>query len=399
MEGRETMERTRKAGRTAGRGRNPNIELFRIVTMFLIVLHHYVVNSGLTEAGGPVFSAPLSWRSLALLLLGAWGKTGINCFVLITGYFLCTSGVTVRKYVRLLGVILFYRLAAWLAFGLAGYDALSLRSLALTLLPVSRVGTDFSSCYLLFYPLIPFLNLLIRRMSGKQHLYLLGLCLFIFAGFGTVHRIDMNYVTWFCTVYLLGAWLALHPGRHDGDARFWGTAAAACVLLSAASVIACTWLGARRGSILSYYFVTDANSLLPVGTAVSLFMLFRCFRPRGGRLINAVAASTFGVFCLHTCSDTMKRWLWRDLLDNTGHYASPLLLLHALGSAAAVFAVCTLIDFARIRLAEKPALRCWDRLWPRAGERFAALDRRIAGRLEADQTHAARAGQGGGNDP
>ena len=61
--------------------RDSNLELFRIITMLLIVAHHYVVNSGLTAANGPIQADPLSGRSIFLLLFGAWGKTGINCFV------------------------------------------------------------------------------------------------------------------------------------------------------------------------------------------------------------------------------------------------------------------------------------------------------------------------------
>ena len=42
--------------------RDSNIELFRIITMFFIVAHHYVVNSGLTLEDGPI--API--RCLAI---------------------------------------------------------------------------------------------------------------------------------------------------------------------------------------------------------------------------------------------------------------------------------------------------------------------------------------------
>lgn len=65
--------------------------------MLLIVAHHYVVNSGLTAVDGPVYAELLSVKSLCLLLFGAWGKIGINCFVLITGYFMCTSRITVKS--------------------------------------------------------------------------------------------------------------------------------------------------------------------------------------------------------------------------------------------------------------------------------------------------------------
>lgn len=40
--------------------RDSNLELYRIVCMLLIVAHHFVVNSGLTAADGPIYADPLS---------------------------------------------------------------------------------------------------------------------------------------------------------------------------------------------------------------------------------------------------------------------------------------------------------------------------------------------------
>lgn len=51
--------------------RNTNLELFRILTMLVIVAHHYVVNSGITTLiyDGSEFSV----RDIAELLFG-WGE-------------------------------------------------------------------------------------------------------------------------------------------------------------------------------------------------------------------------------------------------------------------------------------------------------------------------------------
>lgn len=67
--------------------RNSNLELCCIIVMLLIVAHHYVVNSVMAEE---MAKEPLSSRSL-FYIFGMWGKTGINCFVMITGYFMCKS--------------------------------------------------------------------------------------------------------------------------------------------------------------------------------------------------------------------------------------------------------------------------------------------------------------------
>lgn len=90
-----------KSQKTSRAMRDSNIELFRIITMIMIVAHHYVVNSGLLDIVEAQRS--LGTQDIFLLIFGSEGKTGINCFVLITGYFMCKSNITVKKYGKLLG--------------------------------------------------------------------------------------------------------------------------------------------------------------------------------------------------------------------------------------------------------------------------------------------------------
>ena len=93
--------------------RNSNLELYRILLMLAIVAHHYVVNSGLM----PVLdSEPLSLNSCFFYLFGMWGKTGINCFVLITGYFMCKSEITWQKFLKLILEVAFYKITIFCIF-------------------------------------------------------------------------------------------------------------------------------------------------------------------------------------------------------------------------------------------------------------------------------------------
>lgn len=68
--------------------RESNLELFRIIVMLLIIAHHYVANSGLMSEQY-LFAAPTSLKSIFLFSFAAFGKIGINCFVLITAFFMC----------------------------------------------------------------------------------------------------------------------------------------------------------------------------------------------------------------------------------------------------------------------------------------------------------------------
>ncbi len=93
---------------------------------------------------------------------------------------------------------------------------------------------------------------------------------------------------------------------------------------------------------------------MAVITAVCSFMYFKDLQIKQSKLINVVAASTFGVLLIHANSNTMRQWLWRDTLDNVGAYVSPYIILHALVSVVVIFILCILIDYLRIRWVEKP---------------------------------------------
>lgn len=144
--------------------RSSNIELYRIIVMLLIIAHHYVINSDLMDC---INTSPFSRSSVFLLLFGMWGKIGINCFVLITGYFMCTSKISLKKILKLLLQVEFYNLTIYLIFFSVGYTDFEIKSFIKTLFPIGSITTGFTSCFLLFYLCIPFLNVLIGNISKK----------------------------------------------------------------------------------------------------------------------------------------------------------------------------------------------------------------------------------------
>ena len=348
-----------KGGST--RLRDSNLELFRIIAMMLIVAHHYVVNSGLTSPGGPVLSNYLSFKSLFFLLFGAWGKIGINCFVLITGYFMCKSQITLRKFLKLLLEIEFYKIVFYLIFLLTGYQPFSVRTFITGVFPITNVSTGFVSCYLLFFLFIPFLNILIQNMNEKQHLLLVALCSFVYIILGTLpFPVRMNYVSWFIVLYFIASYIRLYPKKISTNTKFWMWMTLCSFLICLFSVIVCTWLGAKLNLRLHYYFVADSNKVPAVVMGICAFMFFKNIKLKYSKFINTIAASTFGVLLIHANSDAMRQWLWKDTLDNVGMFYSQYCYIHAIGSVLCIFAICAFIDYLRIRFLEVPFFKYWD---------------------------------------
>ena len=329
--------------------------------MLLIVAHHYVVNSGLMEY---VNQEPMSARSLFYYLFGMWGKTGINCFVMITGYFMCKSRITVQKFLKLLLEVLFYNIVIYAIFLITGYQKISLMGVFHCLWPIGSVSTGFTSCFLLFYLTIPFLNILIQNLDKRMHQLLLALSLGIYTILGTVPVINVtfNYVTWFIVIYFIASYIRLYPEKWFDNNKIWGWATVVSVVLAMMSVVGCVWASVRfdlRAGNWWSFFVADSNKFLAVAVAVSSFMWFKNLKIKQSKFINTVAASTFGVLCIHANSDAMRQWLWKDTLNVAGQYAAEwsTALLHAFGSVAVIFAACIVIDYIRIRLIEKPLFK------------------------------------------
>lgn len=330
---------------TPTKPRSSNLELYRIICMLMIVAHHFVVNSGLYQFVLP--NNPTAPNSIFLWLFGMWGKTGINCFLLITGYFMCKSQITLRKLLKLIIEIYFYKISIFLIFLATGHEHISLTGLIQLVMPFWGFNDNFIDCFIVFYLTIPFWNILVRNMTQKQHQLLLLLLLGMYSILGNVPHFTttFNYVTWFGVIYLIASYISLYPSPIFEKKYIWVTATTLFALASAASVILMAHISVQS----TYFFVADANKLLPVLVAVSSFLWFKNINIPQSNFINAIGASTFGVLLIHAGSDAMRLWLWNDTLDCIGHYNLPLwkLIAFSIGSVLAIFTVCTIIDRLR----------------------------------------------------
>ena len=337
--------------------RDSNLELFRVLVMLSIIAHHYVVNSGVwnaIQADGPTMN------SLFYYIFGMWGKAGINCFVLITGWFMCTSRITLRKFLKLLLEIEFYKIVIGLVFILTGQEVISMKWL-LSLLPVRGIKGDFVQSFLVFFLFIPFLNILVNNMNRKQHLLLISLLLFLYTFLSTVPKfyVTMNYVSWFCVLFVISSFMRIYDFPLKESNRAWLVLSSACVLVSVLSVVFIKYYPGRIGN--PYWFVSDSNKLMALLTAVCLFNFFRTLKMPYSRFVNTLGATTFGVLLIHAHSDTMRQLLWTDLFDNVGNLSVHYYALRSFGIILLVFIVCALLDYLRIISFERPLFAYYDR--------------------------------------
>jgi len=216
---------------------------------------------------------------------------------------------------------------------------------------------NFVGCFLIFYLCIPFINVLIRNLTKLQHALLVVLSLFIYTILNTVgFHVAFNYVTWFIVLYFLASYIRFYPIKLYNNLRFWSIAFICSSAISCISVLFIVWVGKSE---MSYLYISDSNKLLAVTTAVSAFMLFKNLPCPNISWINTIAQSTFGVLLIHANSDAMRKWLWRDMLNNSHWFNTQYFLIHAVTAVIVIYIICVLIDNLRIRFLERPLFQWW----------------------------------------
>ena len=85
------------------------IDLLRILLMFMIIWGHLFRHSGICSELELLSGAwSFAWGTQAITV------SAVNCFVLITGYFMIDSNVKVKKAALLWGKVLFYSVTIFL---------------------------------------------------------------------------------------------------------------------------------------------------------------------------------------------------------------------------------------------------------------------------------------------
>lgn len=344
--------------------RESNIELFRIIVMMSIIAHHMVVNTAISYNLLPELHDA---RNVYMWVFGMWGKVGINCFVLITGWYMCKSAITIKKFLKLLLEVYFYKFFNYILLCM-GLQTLSLKEVFYMLSPIDNVtNNDFTSCYLIFFLTIPFLNALIQNISEKMHKYLILLSVGVLCIWNQLYwiEVDSSYLLWFPTLYFVASYFRLYPNSAKRITYFLEKTPLLWVALSIVSVIGILWLLPHTTKdITPYYFVMDSNAILAFITGLSLFMYFKSIHIKQSKIINVLAACSFGVLLFHTSFGMRYVLLEKvlripDILYGLGEWW--VILFCSILFMIAIYAIGSSVDILRMILLEKPIFKALEK--------------------------------------
>ena len=342
--------------------RDSNLELLRIVSMILIIAHHYSVHGGFSLA-----DSVLTINKVLVQILSLGGKIGVICFVLITGYFMITSSFKFKKLLKLVLEVLVYSVGIMAVFYLFGFADFNLKEFGRCLMPITHSAYWFATTYVALYILTPFVNKFIRALTQKEYLGIL----FVFFIFSSIiptfllGSFGIGNVGLFIFFYMIAAYIRLYPLSFRG---LFGNLKVGILLsmvssvLLILSVIVFDVMGFIHPIFSNHatYFMS-ITSPLAILCAVSLFLLFKNLQIGESKFINQIALSMFGVYLIHD-NLFVRPFLWHQIFQNAAYFDSTFLFLHALIVIFVTFVICTIIDQIRIIILEKPLFKLIDYL-------------------------------------
>lgn len=336
------------------------IELLRIIAMLMIIAYHFSVHAGFSFS-----SNTININRLWVQFLEIGGKSGVNIFVLITGYFCIKSER--RNNLRLVKIwtaALFYSVIIYFTFVFFGGETFSIIQFVKHIFPITFSQWWFLSAYFMLYLVSPFLNKLLNGLSQTDYLKLLvilTLCWCITSTFLTV-PIECNNFLWFTYVYALSGYIRLYKIDEKGTCRFYFCALAILVLLSFASALIFDFLGLNI-SVFSnhatYFFGMQKLPTLLI--SIAMFMAFLKIDIKNGKIITFVSPAMFGVYLLHDCSG-VRTLIWNKLFKVANLQNSKMLVLCSVIEVISVFLVCTAIELIRIHFIENKYTSALNRL-------------------------------------
>lgn len=341
--------------------REVNFELLRIVAMLMIIALHYL-NMG--QIFLP-YGADASLRNHAAGLIESFCIVGVNCYVLISGYFMTGSAWRPTRAFSLAAQVLFYSLlvtAAMLGAGVVQAGELSYEWLRFVF-PLQSEHYWFASHYIVLYLLSPVLAEGVRKLDQKTLRNVIALLLVFFSVAKTVIPVSLvmdhngyDY-GWFVCLFLVGAYLRRYGTAEPGKGRRAALFYAVMCLLGWGIAAVCGAVERRTGA-LSYYGNAPYtyNYFTVFLASVGLFCLFRDLRFPEGRAadrIRRLAPYTFGVYLLHAHSLVFRNW--GDIFGMERVQGTWLFIPHMILCVAAVYLFGTAVDLVRARLFEKIA--------------------------------------------
>ena len=318
--------------------RNSPFELLRIISMMMILGLHYLnknIGGGLRTENQLNQYLAVGLESICI--------TSVNCFVLISGYYMIyEKQVRLIKILDLLLMMVVYGFVFYWIAVLTGEKTFALEKMAITVVPFLAGERWFLRTYIILMFLAPFVNRLIEGIGKKQLLALVVIQLLFFSVWPSFLPkppiTDKGYgIINFLTLYFIAAYIRKY---YMPKTDRWSRAISGFIFFASVTVIILTALVPKLSERKWNY-----NYLFNITGSVALFCFFLNIKPFTNHLINQIAKLTFGVYLSHTI---LQKLVYHRIMNIAYYRETVWFVPHFVLCVVAQFCVFAFIDYLRL---------------------------------------------------
>ena len=304
--------------------RNSSIELLKVFGIILIVISHVIQslhtqNSNITanEYILNISMASTNIQHLVLTLLRYCGALGNTVFFCCSAWFLLNDDNVNKKKIlqMILDVWIISTVILTTVFIIRGGN-ISLKMVIKQILPITFENNWYITCYLLFYPLHPFLNRIIKNMEKHSLLKTTLVLLFLYVGMNFVRSGSYfsTHLTLWVTLYFTIAYLKFYLVGFSNNIKINILTLVIGFIGNTGIVLLTNFLGLR--------FELFSNWLLRWNTNCNPFIILMAFSMVNiannihfkNRFVNYISSMSLLIYIIH--ENQLLRTFYRPLIWN-----------------------------------------------------------------------------------
>ncbi len=357
MQGTEIIDKvdvdTRVHDNNIKKERDLNFELLRVISAIFIVASHFAC-----YGGSLILYNKLVPNLVVGELLFMLGSYGVNCFALISGYYLVNSKFKVKNLLKVILAVLFYSIGFYIIARYFNLTDGSISNLLKNIFPISYGAYWFATAYVGMYILFPFVNLIINNMTQRMHRNLIIILTVMISLISTIlfnaTPSYYNDLTFLIYLYLISAYIRRYDIKINDNKKVF----LLIILLIIFIVIMqslYTSIGINKNGAI---VIAKQFGLPTIILSVLTFLLFKNIKISKGKIIQFLAKASFGVYLIHT-NVHMVRIIFDKIIGIENYYfvnVGKVILCVIIGTIG-IYVSCVVIDTIRRKLLEEPLFK------------------------------------------
>lgn len=343
--------------------RKSNLELLRILSMLLIIMHHFAFHGTYKH---DIFMGNYFKSEVIINSMQSLGKLGVNLFIFISAYFLVDKKFKFSRIISVTLLTLFYSTLIYVIILIIGVPISVNINLLTSILPFPGITTYWFVCsYVLMILLMPYMNLIIQSVSKKK----LKLLLVILSIFWIIipqlnsyfpgkvglrmESLGVSEGIIFIYVYFLAGYIKLYPNKVTKNFKLNLIFSVILLVALFLSIYLPMRLSFSNENIYQFTLnMVPSNSIIIILLTISVFCSFLNLDIGSIKSINYISSSTFSVYLIHD-NAIIRPLLWNYINNDQFKDSAYQLFIAGIRYTIMIYCACVLIDVVRRILFEK----------------------------------------------